>query len=185
MQVGHWDGSVAVWQILLHGSQQESHELRLLAHITADIFPIRSVTWLPQAARPHDESPDFRHIFATAGHSSTLKIWDSRCASESLPELALGLCRVPRRRAWETGLPDTFGFEQEKNPREVPANSEISALKYGQHVLAFCSLLRHAGLSKGLSMFGTPIADRHGPLKPDHLSLYPELRGVAETPSSL
>ena len=92
LQVGCWDGSVAVWRIppeqpgsasARSSSSPVPLQLQLLSHIMADTVAIRSVAWAPVEAAGESSDLSSRHIFLTAGHSSLVKFWDARYAQPS------------------------------------------------------------------------------------------------------
>jgi len=82
VQVGHWDGSAAIWRIPPEGSWgvgPGGGDLQLLSHIMADTFsPLRSVCWAPPQIAVGTTDMSHRQIFVTAGHSGQIKMWDSR-----------------------------------------------------------------------------------------------------------
>ena len=87
-QVGHWDGSFALIEIpgadTTPSSAPGGRQLQRLWRIKSESEhepqpapPLRAVAWIPQApAHPRDTTAHY--IFATAGHSATIKVWDKR-----------------------------------------------------------------------------------------------------------
>lgn len=74
-QMGCWDGTVALWKL----PTAAGSPLQLLSHFLADSVPIRTIAWAP----PHKDGTidsHGRHCFLTAGHASSMKIWDVRSA---------------------------------------------------------------------------------------------------------
>ena len=134
-QVGHWDGSVAVLQIpgpetpTLSSSGPNELSLDRLCHIVADQAPLRTVAWLPQLAANHVRDTTARHIFATAGHSATIKIWDSRCVMCQICAVWLNkMCRTEESSQYHHQRPiycEAFSVRQKEDTAPAfPAKQE-------------------------------------------------------------
>jgi hypothetical protein len=92
--IGHWDGSVAVMRLTPSQQQQAQHGtpgepsssggvegMELLLHFPAEVLPIRALKWMPAPLGAPTLDQAARHLFLTAGHEGTVKIWDGRCAA--------------------------------------------------------------------------------------------------------
>ena len=55
-----------------------SHGMQPLLHFQADAEPIRTLAWANPGTVAGASDLAGRHMFATAGHGSQVKIWDSR-----------------------------------------------------------------------------------------------------------
>ena len=83
VQVGCWDGTVALWRLQPGeglrptGGRQPATPV-LLMHMKADPMPLRAVAWAPPSLAGHAPGGMGRNIFLTAGHSGVIAIWDAR-----------------------------------------------------------------------------------------------------------
>ncbi len=84
--VGCWDGSVAVARLAPSAGRAPgpggvaAGGAELLAHFPADTLPLRAARWAPARGGGAPRAADLahRHVFLTAGHEGSLKIWDAR-----------------------------------------------------------------------------------------------------------
>ena len=92
MQVGCWDGTLALYSVQPAQSQgcdcsqadldsASTHGLMLLLHFTASREAIRAVAWPPPRPEASSATACQGQLFAAAGQGQGISIWDARCAS--------------------------------------------------------------------------------------------------------
>ena len=97
LQVGCWDGTVAVWRLqpenTAGGSTVPATPI-LLSHTRADPSPVRAVAWAPPALAASAADGLGRAVYMAAGNQGALSIWDARWDSAQMTRRARSLCSV-------------------------------------------------------------------------------------------
>lgn len=84
MQVGNWDGTVALWRLgdfsqADAASPSQLHGMQLLQHMPVMDGPVRGLAWVPPAVAAATGDHTHRCMFTAVGHSDKIRVWDTRC----------------------------------------------------------------------------------------------------------
>ena len=108
LQVGCWDGTVAVWRLQPEEAADASPGGRsvpatgvLLSHARTDPSPLRAVAWAPAVLAASAADGLGRAVYMAAGNQGALSIWDARSDKQMTP-LTVAPCAVAPR-GWGTG----------------------------------------------------------------------------------